>query len=403
MIFETIRIALGSLSANKMRTFLSMLGIIIGVGAVIAIVSIGSGAQNQVTGQISGLGSNLITIRPGYSRGGGGRVSSVADNVFTLELADEIAKSCPGVKNVIPNLQGSGLLIAKDTNIVATLVGTSPEYQDLNKYYPLQGGFLSSEALAEVTNVIVLGSSLAEDLFPDANPLGERVKFSVGKNLHLFTVIGVMEEKGSGLMGDYNSQAYIPITTYMQKIANTRYVNSYLAQAESSEEATSAVQEIEYFLDIYLGDSDKYMITSQDQILDTLNQVTGTLSLMLAGIAGISLLVGGIGIMNIMLVSVTERTREIGIRKALGAKSKHVLSQFLIEALSLSGVGGVIGILLGSLGAAGIAQIADWELVVPISSVLLSFCFALMIGLFFGIYPAMKAAKLDPVDALSYE
>lgn len=403
MIFETIRIALGSLGANKMRTFLSMLGIIIGVGAVIAIVSIGSGAQNQVTGQISGLGSNLITIMPGISRGGGGKISSTADNVFTLDLAAEIAKYCPSVKNVIPNLQGSGLLIADDTNIQATLVGTSPEYQELNKYYPVQGSFLNSEDLSEVTNVIVLGYSLAEDLFGEANPLGERVKFSFGKNLQLFTVVGVMEDKGSGLMGNYNSQAYIPITTHMQKIANTRYVNSYLAQAESSEEATSAVQEIEYFLEKYLGDSEKYRIISQDQILDTLNQVTGTLSLMLAGIAGISLLVGGIGIMNIMLVSVTERTREIGIRKALGAKSKHVLSQFLIEALSLSGVGGIIGILVGSVGAAGIAKLANWELVVPISSVLLSFCFALMIGLFFGIYPAMKAAKLDPVDALSYE
>lgn len=403
MIFETIRMALGSLFANKLRTVLSMLGIIIGVGAVIAIVSIGSGAQNQVTGQIMDLGSNLITIRSGIIRGQGGRISAAATNVFTLELAEAMVESCPAVKNVIPSVQGTGLMITQNTNIQATIVGTDPAYQEINKYYPVLGKFLSEADVESRSNVIVLGAELAKDLFGNANPLGERVKFNSRNQNFLFTVVGVMEDKGVGLSGDFNSQAYVPITTYMQKIANSKYVTSYIAQAVSSEKATMAVGQLEYFLTKYLGDADKFNLMSQDQILDTINQVTGTLSLMLAGIAGISLLVGGIGIMNIMLVSVTERTKEIGIRKALGAKRRHILSQFLVEALTLSGVGGIIGIALGALGAAGIAKLADWELVVPLSSVIMAVSFALLVGLFFGIYPAMKASALDPVKALSYE
>lgn len=403
MIFETIRIAFGSLRANKMRTILSMLGIIIGVGAVVAIVSIGSGARNQVTGQISDLGSNVIMIRPGVNRGKSGQISSAVTDVFTLELANTIQQYSPSVKNVIPNIQTGGLIIQENSNLQATVVGTTPDYQEINKYYPTQGKFFSSSDLEYTTQVIVLGAQLATDLYAGGNPLGQKLKVNFRNRNMLFTVIGVMDEKGMGLTGNFNSQAYIPITTFLSKVAHTKYVSNYSAQATSSKAASDAVGEITYFLTQYLGDKDKFNILSQDQILDTINQVTGTLSLMLAGIAGISLLVGGIGIMNIMLVSVTERTREIGIRKALGAKRRHVLSQFLVEALSLSGVGGMIGIGLGALGASGIAKLAGWELVVPLNSVLMAFGFALMIGLFFGIYPAMKASKLDPVDALSYE
>ncbi len=403
MILETLRISFRSLGTNKLRTFLSMLGIIIGVGAVIAIVSIGSGAQYQVTSQISSLGSNIINIMPGVSRGWGGRISSAATNVFTLELADTINELCPAVKNVIPNSSGSGLLIKGDINIRATVVGTTQGYQEINKYYPQSGKFIDDQELYETSNVMVLGQELAQNLFENNNPIGQKVKFNYANRNFLFTVIGVMAEKGRGFTGDFNNQAYIPITTFLHKITNTKYVSNYIAQARSSEQASVAVAEVEYFLTKYLGDSDKYNIMSQDQILDTINQVTGTLSLMLGGIAGISLLVGGIGIMNIMLVSVTERTREIGIRKALGAKKKHIMSQFLIESLSLSCLGGIVGILLGGLGAAGIARIAGWQLVVSTLSIIVAVSFAVIIGLFFGIYPAMKAANLDPVDALSYE
>jgi len=405
MFFETLKIAVNSLKSNKLRTLLSMLGIIIGVGAVIAIVSIGSGAREQITSNISNLGSNLINIFPGTSKGWGGKISASSGNVFTLKLADDIKKVCPSVKKVVPVAQGSGLLIAGAVNVQAEIMGTNADYQEVNNYKVSQGQFINSDDLESNLNVIVLGSQLAKDLFNSENPLGKKIKLNYKNQNYLFVVIGIMEEKGGGLTGDLDDQSYIPITTYMKKLSNSRYVSSYLAQANSSQEASSALGEIEYFLIKNLDDQDKekFRLLSMDQILDTVNSVTASLSLMLGGIAAISLLVGGIGIMNIMLVSVTERTREIGIRKALGAKRKNIMSQFLIEALSLSGLGGIIGIILGWLGAYFIAQLGKWSLVISLSSVLLAFGFAVAIGLFFGLYPAMKAAKMDPVEALSYE
>jgi len=405
MIFEIIKLAIESLKANKLRTFLSMLGIIIGVGAVIAIVSIGSGAREQITARISNLGSNIINIMPGTSRGWGGRVSRSSGEIFTLELADYIEKLSPSVKRVVPISQGSGLLIKENFNIQTTIIGTNADYQEINNYNLAMGQFINEGDLDTSRNIVVLGSELAEELFGNNNPLGEKIKLSYEKRDYLFTVIGVMEEKGAGLTGDLNEQAYIPITTFMKKLSNSRFVSYYTAQANSSDEAPAAVGEIEYFLIKYLEDEEqeKFNLLSQDQILDTISSVTASLSLMLGGIAAISLLVGGIGIMNIMLVSVTERTREIGIRKALGAKNKNIMSQFLIEALSLSGMGGLIGICFGWLGAYAIAQAGKWPLVVSPISVLLAFGFAVIIGLFFGLYPAMKAAKMDPVDALRYE
>ena len=405
MIFEIIKLAIESLRANKLRTFLSMLGIIIGVGAVIAIVSIGSGAREQITARISNLGSNIINIMPGTSRGWGGRVSRSSGEIFTLELADYIEKLSPSVKRVVPISQGSGLLIKENFNIQTTIIGTNADYQEINNYNLAMGQFINEGDLDTSRNIVVLGSELAEELFGNNNPLGEKIKLSYEKRDYLFTVIGVMEEKGAGLTGNLNKQAYIPITTFMKKLSNSRFVSYYTAQANSSDEASAAVGEIEYFLIKYLEDEEqeKFNLLSQDQILDTISSVTASLSLMLGGIAAISLLVGGIGIMNIMLVSVTERTREIGIRKALGAKNKNIMSQFIIEALSLSGMGGLIGICFGWLGAYAIAQAGKWPLVVSPISVLLAFGFAVIIGLFFGLYPAMKAAKMDPVDALRYE
>ena len=405
MIFEIIKLAIESLKANKLRTFLSMLGIIIGVGAVIAIVSIGSGAREQITARISNLGSNVINILPGTSKGWGGRVSKSSEGIFTLELADYIEKVSPSVKRVIPISQGTGLLIKGNFNIQTTIIGTDADYPEITNYNLTMGQFINEGDLDTSRNIVVLGSELAEELFGNNNPLGEKIKLSYEKRDYLFTVIGVMEEKGAGLTGDLNEQAYIPITTFMKKLSNSRFVSYYTAQANSSDEAPAAVGEIEYFLIKYLEDEEqeKFNLLSQDQILDTISSVTASLSLMLGGIAAISLLVGGIGIMNIMLVSVTERTREIGIRKALGAKNKNIMSQFLIEALSLSGMGGLIGICFGWLGAYAIAQAGKWPLVVSPISVLLAFGFAVIIGLFFGLYPAMKAAKMDPVDALRYE
>jgi len=403
MIFETFKIAIQSLFANKLRTLLSMLGIIIGVAAVIAVVSIASGSQAQITSQISDLGSNLINISPGISSGAGGQISRTPADIFTLDLGKHIEENSPNVKRVVPTSSANGLLIKSNNNYRATIVGTEADYQVINKYYPAKGIFFSHYDVDNSTEVIVLGTDLVEELFPDSEPLGQSVKFNINSSTQVFRVIGVMEDKARGLIGDLNSQAYIPITTFMNKVSNSNYVSNFVAQAVSSENATMALYEIEYLLDRYISEEDEYNIFSQDQLLDTINSVTNTLKLMLIGIAGISLLVGGIGIMNIMLVSVTERTREIGIRKALGAKKSNILFQFIMEALALSSVGGIIGIFLGGLASYSISQIGGWPFVMSTLTVLIAFTFSLFVGMFFGIYPAYRASKLNPVDALSYE
>ncbi len=403
MIFETIKIAIQSLFSNKLRTLLSMLGIIIGVGAVIAVVSIASGSQAQITSNISALGSNLINISPGIRRGGPSGISRSSTELFTRELGERIENNSPHVKRVIPNDTRGGLFIKGDNNYRANLVGTEEYYQVINKYYPKTGMFFSEYDLENSTNVIVLGSDLVSELFPESNPVGQNLKFNINNQTQIFKVIGVMEEKGRGFSGDLNGQAYIPITTFMNKISNSHYVGNFVAQAEASQFADQALQEIEYFLDNYIAEDESYNIFSQDQLLNTINDVTNTMRLMLSGIAGISLLVGGIGIMNIMLVSVTERTKEIGIRKALGAKKRDILFQFIIESLTLSSIGGIIGILFGGTAAYFIAQLGGWPFIMSPGIIALAFSFSLAVGMFFGIYPAYRASKLDPVDALSYE
>jgi len=405
MIWETLRIAIDSLIANKMRTILSMLGIIIGVGAVIAVISIGSGTQKQVTDEIISLGADVINIFSGTSKGQSGKISLNSSDVFTLELSDYINEISPSVKRVVPIAQGSGLIIKGNINIRTTVIGTRPDYIEVNNYNPVLGQFITSDDVKANSNIIILGSSLAGDIFGEENPLGKKIKFSYLNKDYLFTVMGVMQEKGGGLIGNFDTQAYIPITTYMKKISNSRFVTSYIAQANSSEETSEAAREIEFFLAKYLNDEnqEKFELFNQDQILDVVSSVTGYFSIMLAGIAGISLLVGGIGIMNIMLVSVTERTKEIGIRKALGAKSKDIMSQFLIEALTLSGLGGVIGIIFGWISGLIAAKLGGMSMMMTCSTVLIAFCFAVIVGLFFGVYPAIKAAKMDPVEALRYE
>ncbi len=403
MFFETFKISIRSLNSNKMRTLLSMLGIIIGVGAVIAVISIASGSQQQVTSRISSMGSNLINIRPGWSRGRFGQLGSSSTNVFTMELAEAIVDYSPAVQRIAPNSQSSGYFLNGGNNYRANIVGTDMNYQEINNYSPETGKFFSQYDLDNATNVIVLGSEIVSELYGDKNPIGSKISFQHNNRSLVFRIIGVMEEKDRGITGDLNANAYIPITSYQNRINNSKYVDSFLAQGVSSSEASLAVEQIEYLLTKYTGDSDQFNIMSQDQLLDTINEVTGSMTLMISGIAAISLLVGGIGIMNIMLVSVTERTREIGIRKALGAKRKHVLSQFLIEALTLSSIGGVVGIIFGYLAAYGVSKMAGWDLITSVPTLVFAFTFSLIIGVFFGIYPAIKASKLDPVIALSYE
>lgn len=402
MIVETIKMAFSSLTSNKLRTLLSMLGIIIGVAAVIAVVSIASGSQQQVTARISNLGSNLINIRPGVRRGGPGRISSESGNIFDLELGEAIVNYCPSVKQIVPQSQSSGLFIVGENNYQATIVGTGINYQEINKYYPEKGIFFNDYHLTKAKNAIVLGSELVEELYPESNPLGQMITFNYNSSSYLFQIVGIMKEKDRGITGDLNDQAYIPITTY-QKINSSNNVSRFVAQASSSDKALQAVEEIEYLLNKYLDEDEEFNIMSQEQILNTINEVSSSMTLMLSGIAAISLLVGGIGIMNIMLVSVTERTREIGIRKALGAKRRHILGQFLTESLILSGAGGLLGVIIGYLSAYIVSRVGGWPFVISVFPVVLAFGFSLIVGVFFGIYPAIKASRFDPVKALSYE
>jgi len=403
MVLELIKIAFKSLKANKLRFILSMLGIIIGVAAVIAIISIGQGATQKVTEKISALGSELITIYPGSSGGKGGKVSTQVTDIFSLKLAEDLKRLSPDVKNVVPVVQGGASLKYKGNNMRTSAVATIPKYSEVLNLSTQEGRFISSNDVDECSKVAVLGQEVVDELFPGEDPLGKKVIVNYqGKRRFIFEVIGVLEKKGQMMFFNFDNQIYIPVTTAMKRLTGTRYVNQYYAQAQEGE-VEEATKQIEFILTKRLKDENAFKVFGQQQIIEAVGQATSTMIIMLAGIAAISLLVGGIGIMNIMLVSVVERTREIGIRKALGAKRKDILVQFLIEALVVSFIGGVIGLLFGWTISALVAHFNNWPVILSPSSIVLAFGFSVGIGLVFGLYPARKAARLDPIEALRYE
>jgi len=410
--WESLRIALRALSANKLRSSLTMLGMIIGVAAVITLVSVGRGAQNQVTQQIASLGTNLLFVTPGSTQEGGVRTAQGSAQTLTLEDAQAIAApgAVPGVVAVAPELRFFGQIVAGGQNVNSALVGVTADYAQVRNYQVADGDFISTQQVDSHSSVAVLGASVAQQLFADTSPVGQEIKV----NRVTLRVIGVLQAKGSQASGNQDDLVLVPITTMQNRLMaqrtarGGRTVSTINVQVDNQKDIDAAIQGIGDLLrERHRVSQDDFTIRSQEDMQQAFQQVTGIFTLLLGSIAGISLVVGGIGIMNIMLVSVTERTREIGIRKAVGARRRDILMQFLIESLVVALVGGGIGILTGmglSRVVSGI-QFSNQTIrtAVSLDAILLAFLVSGAIGVFFGIYPATRAARLNPIDALRYE
>lgn len=396
-IFLTLKTAVRSLYANKLRSALTMLGIVIGVAAVVMMISIGNSASAAVSSTIEGLGSNVIFISSGRGEPGSGTKSLTESDIGQIERL-------PSVENVVSELQAGVNLSYLEESKQTYIVGTQPEYESVRNSHPVMGRFITTKDLKAQERVVVLGYGLYKDLFSDKNPIGKMIKI----NGLPFKVVGVLEKKGGFSFGQgVDDTCIIPISTAQNRLFGTKRIDMLSVKVVDERLISSASKEIDELLkklyNITSEEQKFYRIISQQQILSATGQVTGILTVLLAGIAGISLLVGGIGIMNIMLVSVTERTREIGIRKAVGAKRRDILFQFLMEAMILCVIGGIIGIIIGVEGSGLIAQLGNWEPVVLSSTIIIAFLFSAAVGIFFGLYPAFKASRLNPIDALRYE
>jgi putative ABC transport system permease protein len=394
---ESFRIAVRALAANKARSLLTMLGVIIGVAAVILLVGIGTGVQDEITGQVEGLGSNLLFVIPGqYGGGMSGGDQAPPSRRFTLEDSDLLARRVPGLDAVVPIIQ-AGSTIKRGNQSLRVVVAAANEQGGEVFSGTLAGGrgYRRSEVQA-AARVVVIGSNVRDVLFPRQDPVGKTVTLEGQR----FTVVGYYVPLGGGLAGDQDSQVYVPVTT-AQRVFNLNYISTIVLKATDASRIEVVKIDIRRVLTPRYGE--EFTVFTQEQTLGLLSSLLGTLTYMLAGIAGISLLVGGIGIMNIMLVSVSERTREIGIRKAVGARTYDILSQFVIEAVGLSVLGGIVGIAIGWGGAELMAAFTPVPTNVTPWAVAMAFFFAAGVGVFFGVYPAWKASQLDPIDALRYE
>lgn len=403
MYKESFLMAWASLIANKMRSILTMLGIIIGVAAVIALVSIGNGVKQDIQNSISSLGSNLLMVMPGAPRTPGVRPS--AGSMKSLKVSDyEAISKLDGVKAASPMTNGSYVVIYQNKNWTTSVSGVSYNYLDVNNWSMKSGRFLSEKNVQNRERVAVVGKTVVKNLFGDEDPVGAEIRV---KNIP-FRIIGVLNSKGSGAMGnDQDDMVIIPYTTAMERVEGVDYLRMIYVVGKDENGIDRLQSDIENLLRVRHGikdtNLDDFNIQNMNSIMETMEETTGTLTLFLGAVAAISLVVGGIGIMNIMLVSVTERTREIGVRKALGATYSVIVTQFLIEAVVISLMGGIIGIVLGIGSSKLIGLASGMSTVISIPTIVMSFAFSMAIGLIFGIYPARKAAKLNPIDALHYE
>lgn len=386
---QSFIMAISSIISNKVRSFLTMLGVIIGVSAVIMLVSLGQSAEAMITEEIEGMGSNLININ--IFRGTNRKVNM--DDF--MELQNRYPNVIGGIS---PLVQAESTIKYQDNNIKKNVEGALEIYQRIANLEIESGRFISNVDNDFRNRVVVIGKKIAKDLFEEQSPLGKEIYIDG----HRFKVVGVFESDSGSVMSTSNELIVMPLST-VQRLAKTNDVYTYYAQSVSKETVEAAVAILEDYLNQKFREDKFYSVFSLTQLLDSVNIITNTFTLVLAGIAGISLLVGGIGIMNIMLVSVSERTREIGIRKAIGAKKSHILSQFLIESAVVSGLGGIVGIILGVEGARFIIGLMNLEPTISPATVMIAFVFSVFIGIVFGMYPANKAASLKPIDALARE
>ncbi len=399
------KIALRALANNKLRAFLTMLGIIIGVASVIAMLAIGQGSKRSIQQQISEMGSNMIMIHPGAEMRGGVRQDPSAMQTLKLENYEKLSEECTFLSGISPNVSSSGQLVAGSNNYPSSVSGVSIDYLNIRQLSVEQGEMFSENDIRTAAKVCVIGKTIVDNLFPDgSDPIGKVIRC----NQIPMRVVGVLKSKGYNSMGqDQDDVVLAPYTTVMKRLLAQTYLGGIFASALTEDMTEEAVEEITSILrrehKLKATDDDDFTIRTQQELSSMLNTTTDLMTTLLACIAGISLVVGGIGIMNIMYVSVTERTREIGLRMSVGARGVDILSQFLIEAILISITGGVIGVIIGCGASFMIKSIAHWPVFIQPWSVLLSFAVCTITGVFFGWYPAKKAADLDPIDAIRYE
>ena len=401
---EFFNVSLTSLHANRVRSLLTMLGIIIGVGAVIIMISLGQGAKKAVADRLEALGTNLLYIRSGAPRMH--RVTAAAGSIQRLDERDlrRLRAECVAVDHVIPELRGNKQIIYGNKNWNSTIIGTSPEYLELRNYKLDEGSNFTSNDVNAMKRVAVVGAKVVENLFENTNPIGKIIR--IGRIR--FEIVGFMAPKGvSGGWLDYDDVILIPYTTAQKRVFGKKNLDRFVARLKDESLTNNAYIEIEKILRrshrLRPDQQNDFYIQSQSDYSAARQETTDTMTYLLAGVALVSLFVGGIGIMNIMLVSVTERTREIGVRMAVGARRRDIMIQFIMESVTLSLLGGLLGILFGVGGSYVLTEFFGWSTYIPLAAVGMSFAFAFSVGLFFGIYPARKASMLDPIDALRWE